>query len=183
MILTGWLMKRAMNGQLPLLPAIKRLMDEVLSGPGERGDLEGPLASERAVVANAKKIALFAAGAASQKYMQALADEQEVMGALADIIMETYAMESAALRAQKLAEKRGEAAANAIAMTQTYIAKGMETIEAAAKKVIAAVADGDMLRTQLAILRRLTKYDLYNTIALRRHIAGKVLETGKYVVA
>jgi butyryl-CoA dehydrogenase len=92
-------------------------------------------------------------------------------------------MESAALRAQKLAEKRGEAAANAIAMTQTYIAKGMETIEAAAKKVIAAVADGDMLRTQLAILRRLTKYDLYNTIALRRHIAGKVLETGKYVVA
>jgi alkylation response protein AidB-like acyl-CoA dehydrogenase len=183
MIITGWLMKRAMNGQLPLLPAIKRLMDEVLSGPGEREDLEGPLASERAVVANAKKIALFAAGAASQKYMQALADEQEVMGALADIIMETYAMESAALRAQKLAEKRGEAAANAIAMTQTYIAKGMETIEAAAKKVIAAVADGDMLRTQLAILRRLTKYDLYNTIALRRHIAGKVLETGKYVVA
>src|SRR5438270_344340 len=94
LIITGWLLKRAISGQLPLLPAIKKLMDEVLAGPSIGDGPEGPLAAERALVAGAKRLALFAAGAASQKYMTALQDEQEIMGALADIIMETYAMES-----------------------------------------------------------------------------------------
>ena len=91
LIITGWLMKRAMAGQLPLLAAIKQLMDEVMSGPSAGEDREGPLAAEHKLLANAKKLALFAAGAASQKYMQGLADQQEVMGALADCIMEVYA--------------------------------------------------------------------------------------------
>src|SRR5947207_6654786 len=177
LITTGFLLKRAMTGQLPLMPAIKRIMDEVLSGPSFGEEVEGPLATERALVANAKKVALFAAGAASQKYMQGLADQQEIMGALADIIIETYAMESCLLRAQKLVSSRGEAAAvNAIAMTQIYIAEAMAKLEPAAKKVIAAVAEGDMLRTQMAILRRLLKHDPLNTIALRQQIADKVLE-------
>src|SRR5436305_8240982 len=101
LIITGFLLKRAMTGQLPLMPAIKKLMDEVLSGPSFGEEAEGPLAAERAIVTNAKKVALFAAGSASQKYMQGLADQQEIMGALADIIIETYAMESCLLRAQK----------------------------------------------------------------------------------
>jgi alkylation response protein AidB-like acyl-CoA dehydrogenase len=183
LIITGWLMKRAMTGQLPLLPAIKKLMDEVMAGPSSN-EIEGPLAEERALVANAKKIALFTAGAASQKYMQQLVDQQEVMGALADIIIETYCMESAVLRSQKILEKQGEKAAElAIAMTRVYLARGMERIEAAARKVIAAIAEGDMLRTQMAILRRLLKYEPINTIALREKVAARVIEQGKYVVA
>ena len=87
LIITGWLMKRAMAGQLPLLPAIKQLMDEVMAGPGAAEEREGPLAAEHQLLANAKKLTLFAAGAASQKYMQALADQQEIMGALADCII------------------------------------------------------------------------------------------------
>ncbi|HEU5336295.1 MAG TPA: acyl-CoA dehydrogenase family protein, partial [Terriglobales bacterium] len=154
LIITGWLMKRAMTGQLPLLPAIKKLMDEVLSGPSLGEGPEGPLAAERALVGNAKKLALFAAGAASQKYMQALVDQQEVMGALADIVIETYCMESALLRARKILEKEGEKGATlAVAMTQVYLSGGMARIEVAARKVIAAIAEGDMLRTQTAILR------------------------------
>jgi len=91
LIITGWLMKRAMSGQLPLLAAIKRVMDEVLSGPPTADGREGPLALESQMLASAKKLALFAAGSASQKYMQALADQQEIMGALADCIMEVFA--------------------------------------------------------------------------------------------
>jgi len=184
LIITGFLLKRAMTGQLPLMPAIKKLMDEVLSGPSMGEDLEGPLAEERKLVANAKKLGLFAAGSATQKYMQAIQDQQEVMGAIADMTIEVYAMESAVLRAQKLVENKGEhGAALAVAMTRVYLNQAMEKIEAAAKKVIAAVAEGDMLRTQLAILRRLGKHDPFNTIELRQKIAEKVIEVGKYTVS
>jgi len=184
LIITGFLLKRAMSGQLPLMPAIKKLMDEVLSGPSAGEDIEGPLAEERKLVASAKKLGLFVAGAATQKYMQAIQDQQEVMGAIADIVIETYAMESAVLRAQKIAERNGENAASLpIAMTRVYLSQAMEKIEAAARKVIAAVADGDMLRTQLAILRRLGKHEPFNTIELRQQIAQKIIERGKYTLA
>jgi Acyl-CoA dehydrogenase, C-terminal domain len=184
MIITGWLLKRAMSGQLALMPAIKKLMDEVLAGPSMGEPLEGPLAAERTLVANAKKLALFVAGAASQKYMVALADQQEILGAVADMVIETFTMESVVLRTQKLVAAKGEAGSQlATAMTQVYLAEAMNRIEAAAKKAIAAVAEGDMLRTQMAILRRLAKHEPANTIALRQQIANRVLEAGKYVTA
>jgi alkylation response protein AidB-like acyl-CoA dehydrogenase len=184
LIITGFLLKRAMSGQLALMPAIKKLMDEVLAGPSVGEELEGPLGEERKLVAQAKKLGLFVSGAATQKYMQAIQDQQEVMGAIADIVIETYAMESAVLRAQKMAETKGEAAAALpIAMTRVYLSQAMEKIEAAARKIIAAVAEGDMLRTQLAILRRLARHEPFNTIELRRQIAGKMIERGKYTLA
>src|SRR5256712_600439 len=189
LIITGFLLKRALSGQLPLMPAIKKLMEEVLAGPSLGEEMEGPLADERKLVVSAKRIALFAAGGASQKYMQAIQDQQEVMGAIADMVIETYAMESAVLRAQKLVEggsskNQGEAAASLpIAMTRVYLASAMEKIEAAARKVIAAMAEGDMLRTQLAILRRLAKYEPFNTIELRQQIAQRMIERGKYTLA
>src|SRR5712691_5276259 len=175
LIITGFLLKRAMSGQLPLIPAIKKLMDEVLAGPSLGEEMEGPLADERKLVVSAKRITLFAAGGASQKYMQAIQDQQEVMGAIADMVIETYAMESAMLRAQKLIERDdGAAASLKIEMKRVYLASAMEKIEAAARKVIATVAEGDMLRTQLAILRRLAKYEPFNTIELRQQIAQRV---------
>ncbi|MFZ3263253.1 MAG: acyl-CoA dehydrogenase family protein [Terriglobales bacterium] len=181
LIITGFLLKRAMSGQLPLMPAIKKLMDEVLSGPSTGDEIEGPLAEERKQVANAKKLGLFVSGAATQKYMATIQDQQEVMGAIADMTIEIYAMESAVLRAQKLVEQKGEgAAALPIAMTQVYMTQALEKIEAAAKKVIADVAEGDMLRTQLAIVRRLAKHEPFNTIPLRQQIAQKTMERGKY---
>jgi alkylation response protein AidB-like acyl-CoA dehydrogenase len=184
LIITGFLLKRAMTGQLPLMPAIKKLMDEVLSGPSAGEDLAGALADERKLVLQAKKLGLFAAGAATQKYMQAIQDQQEIMGAIADMTIETYAMESAVLRTQKLVESKGEAAAALpTAMTRVYLAQAFEKIESATRKVIAAVADGDMLRTQLAILRRLAKYEPFNTIELRQQIAQHMIERGKYMLA
>lgn len=184
LIITGFLLKRAMSNQLPLMPAIKKLMDEVLSGPTMGDEVEGLLAEEHKLVTNAKKIGLFAAGAATQKYMTAISDQQEVMGAIADMTIEIYAMETAVLRAQKIAEQKGEAAAALpIAMTRVYLTQAFEKIEAAARRVIADVAEGDMLRTQSAILRRLSKHEPFNTIALRQQVAQKTIERGKFTLA
>jgi len=183
LIITGWLLKRAMSGQLPLLPAIKKVMDEVMAGPSGE-ELEGALAAERKLVENGKKLSMLVAGAASQKYMQKLADQQEIMGAIADMVIESFAMDSALLRARKYVAAHGdEKAGMVIAMTQVYVEGAFNRLEAAAKKVIAAVAEGDMLRTQMAIVRRLAKHEPLNVIALQEKIAARILETGKYVTA
>ena len=182
LIITGWLMKSAMTGKLALMPAIKQLMDEVMSGPFPKEELEGPLADEQQLLASAKKLTLFAAGAAAQKYMDKIADEQEVMAALADSITEVFAMESAILRARKIAEGKGSSTSKEIpvAMARIYSQHAFDIIERSARKVIAAVAEGDNLRTQTAILRCLSKHDPVDTIALRRQVAQHLVKAGKY---
>jgi butyryl-CoA dehydrogenase len=181
LIITGWLLKRALSGQLPLLAAIKKLMDEMLAGPGFAEPDERKLAAQRKLIENAKKIGLMVAGVASQKYMQQISDHQEVMGAIADIVIEIYAMDSVLTRTLKLIESQGEAAsAVAIAISDAYLQGAFARVESAAKKVLADVAEGDMLRTQMTILRRLVKSDPVNVIAAREKIAARVLEAGKF---
>jgi alkylation response protein AidB-like acyl-CoA dehydrogenase len=186
LIITGWMMKSAMSGKLALMPAIKQLMDEVMAGPSPKEDREGPLAEEFGLLDQAKKLTLFAAGSATQKYMAKLADEQEVMGAIADMIIEVFAMESTILRAEKMtgagASGKGSGSGIPVAMARIYTAGSFDKIELAARKVIAAVAEGDMLRTQLTILRRLSKHDGVDVIALRRQVAQYVIKAGKYAL-
>jgi alkylation response protein AidB-like acyl-CoA dehydrogenase len=183
LVITGFLLKRAMSGHLPLMAAIKKLMDEVLSGMRDEHE-EGPLAKERRLVAAAKKIGLFAAGIATQKYMQALQNEQEILGAIADMAIEAYAMESAVLRTRKIVARHGESsAALATAMTRVYLMSAIERVESAAKIVLAAASEGDLLRTHMAILRRLCKFEPFNSVALRQMIAQRVIDVGKYTVA
>jgi butyryl-CoA dehydrogenase len=183
LIITGFLMKRAMAGQLPLMAAIKQLMDEVMSGPSPADDRDGALAGERQLLASARKLTLFAAGVASQRYMQGLADQEEIMGALADCIMEVFAMESCILRAEKLIRSKGESAAKqAVAMTRYYAAKAIQTVELSTRKIVAGSAAGDMLRTQMAIVRRLAKYEPVDAISIGRQIAQVVISTGRFTV-
>jgi butyryl-CoA dehydrogenase len=183
LIITGWLMKSAMNGKLALMPAIKQLMDEVMAGPTPKEDREGPLAAEFNLLASAKKLTLFSAGAATQKYMDKLSDEQEIMGAIAEMVIEVFAMESAILRAEKITTGKGSASAEIpIAMARIYAEKAIEKIELRARRIIAAVAEGDMARTQFTILRRLAKHDPADTIALRRQVARHVIKAGRYAI-
>jgi butyryl-CoA dehydrogenase len=186
LIITGFLMKRAMSGQLALLPAIQTLMDEVMGPPQLPGEMGGEdaLACEAQMLANGKKLTLFAAGVASQKWMTALADEQEVMAAIAEMVMEVYALESALLRARKMlqAGEKRERVGLAEAMTQLYAETALEKISAAARQVVAAAAEGDGLRTQLAVLRRLGKYEPANGVALSRRVAAAVVEKGRYAL-
>ncbi|MBV8477008.1 MAG: acyl-CoA dehydrogenase, partial [Acidobacteria bacterium] len=110
-------------------------------------------------------------------------EQQEVMGAMADMVIETYAMESALLRTEKLLTAKGEAASCLpIAMLQTYLSQGIVRTEAAARKIVAAVAEGDMLRTQMAMVRRLSKHDPFNSIALGQKIAARLIEAGRYTL-
>ena len=183
LLIPGRLMKSAMSGRLPLLPAAQALMDEILS-PQVSGfeDDEGVLATEHKLAKNAKKVALMTLGTAAQKYMMNLADQQEILTGIADIIMDTYAMESAILRAQKLAASQGEeAAAQYLDMTRVFCNDAVERIEAHAKNTIAGMAEGDELRTLLAALRRFTKLTPMNTIAARQRIANVLIEANKWV--
>ncbi|MGA2889264.1 MAG: acyl-CoA dehydrogenase family protein [Terracidiphilus sp.] len=183
LIITGWLMKRALSGQLPLLQAIKKLMDEVMQPPSfEVGSGGGELlAREAESLALAKKIALFAAGVASQRFGTTLQDQQETMADLAAIIMQVYALESALLRARKLATaSKGPAAQVAANMTGLLADESMALVEQAARRVLAACGEGDLLRTQLAILRRLAKSTPADAAALSRAVAKHCVELEKY---
>jgi alkylation response protein AidB-like acyl-CoA dehydrogenase len=181
MLIVQMLMKRAMGGQLPLIPAAMKLADEILSGPSFEESPEGVLAEETRVVANAKKMFLQAAGGAVQKFHEKLADEQELVAALANVVMEVYAMESCLLRAQKAASAKGEAATKImIDAARVFISDAMERAEHEAKRAVAAVHEGDMLTTQMAVLKRFGKRPALDTIALRRSVAAAVQAQDRY---
>jgi hypothetical protein len=168
--------------QLPLLAAIKKLMDEVTQPPSfdVQANAGDALAREAEALAAVKKIALFAAGVASQRFMTALQDQQEVMADLADIIMQVYALESALIRAQKLAASSKSSASVAAAMTSLLADESMALAEQAAKRVLAACGEGDMLRTQLAILRRLARFTPADAVALSREVARHCIQVERY---
>jgi alkylation response protein AidB-like acyl-CoA dehydrogenase len=181
MLIIQMLMKRALGGQLPLIPAAMKLADEILAGPSFEETPEGVLAEETRIIANAKKMFLQAAGGAMQKYREKLAEEQELIAALANIVMEIYAMESTLLRAQKAAASKGEtAAAVMIDAARVFIADAVERVEHEAKRAIAAIHEGDMLTTQLAVLKRFGKRPVVDTIAARRRVAGAVQTQDRY---
>jgi alkylation response protein AidB-like acyl-CoA dehydrogenase len=181
MLIIQMLMKRAMGGQLALIPAAMKLADEILAGPSFEEAPEGALSEESRVVGNAKKMFLQAAGGAVQKFREKLADEQELIGALSNIVMEVYAMESCLLRAQKAAAAKGEAATSVMVdAARVFIADAAERLEHEAKRAIAAVHEGDMLTTQMAVLKRFGKRGAVDTIGLRRNVAAAVQAQDRY---
>ncbi|HEX4319387.1 MAG TPA: acyl-CoA dehydrogenase family protein [Acidobacteriaceae bacterium] len=186
LIVTGWLMKRAMNGQLPLMPAMRRLADEMMQPPSfETEESDAPLARESKVLAALRRIFLLAAGAASQRYMTALPDQQEVMADLADCIISIYALESAILRARKIAlrsSSTASSAAIAAAMCASFSEVALATVEQAARRVLAASAEGDALGIQLGVLRRFAKVApaTVDDISVNRQVARHFVEMGRY---
>jgi butyryl-CoA dehydrogenase len=178
LIITGFMMKRAMQGRLALLPAISKVMDEVMAGPSLREEASGPFAAERALLASAKKLGLFCSGAASQKYPTTLQDQQEIMGAIADILIEILVMESAILRAEKFSGR----SQIAISLAQLAAARSFRIIQDSAERILGAIAEGDMLRTQMAIFRRLAKHDPINTVAIGRTVAEEMIAAERYTL-
>jgi alkylation response protein AidB-like acyl-CoA dehydrogenase len=184
LLIPGMLARRAVKGTLPLIPAAKKLMDEILAPPSMESGGDAPLDAERRAVAAMKKVALMVLGTAMQTYGVVLADEQEVLLAAADIIIEVYASESALFRALRLADARsGQASAADLheAAARVYINDAAGRVEASAKTALAAMAEGDTLRTLLAALRRLLKVTPINTVALRRQLADATVERRTYL--
>jgi butyryl-CoA dehydrogenase len=191
LIITGWLMKRALSGELPLLAAINRLRDEItqpLSFDATPAADEA-LSREAEVLASVKKIALYAAGVASQRFMAALEEQEEVMADLSEIIIQVYALESALLRARKLAgaaagsdHDSAQAAASQVAASMTGLLadESLALAEQLARRIVAACAEGDLLRTQLAILRRLARFTPADAVALSRTVARYAIQLERY---
>ncbi len=167
LLATGMLLKRAQRGQLPLVEAVKKLQSELLAGPP---------AGEPDVIQNAKNTGLFLLGVAYQKFADKIEEQQEVMAGITDVLMNTYAMESALLRAKKSGR------ANSLDMAHVFTEEALGWIEGHAKEVLAACSEGDALRLNLAVLKKFLKHEPVNTIALRKRIAGRLLDAGRYVV-
>jgi alkylation response protein AidB-like acyl-CoA dehydrogenase len=192
LLIPGMLARRALKGGLPLIPAAKKLMDEIMSPPSMEAPGDAPLDAERRTVGAMKKIALMILGTAMQTYGEKLADEQEVLMAAADIIIDAYASESALFRALRVADARSVRLADARsgqagsinlhgAAAQVYINDAAMRVEASARTALAAMSDGDVLRTLLAALRRLLKVTPINTVALRRQLADATVERRGYL--
>ncbi|MFD2333775.1 acyl-CoA dehydrogenase family protein [Cohnella sp. GCM10020058] len=181
LLIPGTLVKRALKGQLPLLQKAQALQAELLQlVPGRT--FEGALEEETHLTATAKKIFLMAGAAAVQRFGPKLEEEQEALAALADILIQLYAMESALLRAKKLLASQGEErAALAIAMTRTFVHDVFGQIESLAKETLAAVDSGDSLRTQLSALKKLTRRSSVDTVALKRQVAAAVIREEGYI--
>src|SRR5882672_9797171 len=183
LLIPGMLLKRAMKGQLPLLQAAEKLQEELLALPSMEEAEDSLFSREQAIVKNLKKIALMTAGIAVQKYMMQIEEQQEILLTwIADIIIESYLMDSALGRTLKLIERAGaERHEAAIDATRLYINDAMARVEAAAKNALAATVEGDELRTLLAALRRFTKYTPINTSAIRTRLADRVVAAGGYI--
>ncbi|MDO3681120.1 acyl-CoA dehydrogenase family protein [Paenibacillus ehimensis] len=182
LLIPGTLIKRAMKGELPLMQKAMGLQSELLSlVPGQT--FEGTLEQENHLLAMAKKIFLMVGAQAVQKYQTKLDQEQEILSHLADIMIAVFAMESALLRTKKLIAAGGEGKAlNAIDMTTVFVHESFARIEEWAKEALAAMESGDMLRTQLSVLKKLTRKTPINAIEIKREIASRVIEAEKYVV-
>ena len=180
LLIPGTLMKKALKGEVALLPAAQALQQELM-GPIETADESEVLGPERHAVAMVRKLFLFAGGLAVQKYGQKLEQEQEVLADLADLGIALYGMESALLRAQKAQTNGHHHAALQAEYVRLYVAETFPEAERLTKDILAIMEDGDGLRTSLSVLRKLTRLLPPNTTALKRGIAARLLEVEKYL--
>jgi alkylation response protein AidB-like acyl-CoA dehydrogenase len=185
LLITDMLLKRSMKGELALIPAAQKLLDEVLSSSsGEASADDEALADVKAVLEGARKATLLVAGSAVQKYLQALAEEQEVVAVISNLVMEIYAMESALLRTRKkIGKSSAEACRVEIDATRIFAYEAADRIEGEARRALSRIAEGDTLRTQLAILRRFLRRTPPDMIGLKRQAADRAIELGRYPFA
>jgi len=181
LLIVDMLLKAALKGELPLLHAVKKAAEDLLGLMPKLDAEQGILEKEQKMISMAKKIALLSAGAATQKYLQKLGNEQELVALIADMVIEIFAMESALLRTLKKIKKEGpDAARIQIAATQVYIQSAFPKLDQMAKEVFSALSRGEELKTQLMGLKKLTRFTPDNLIKLRREIAESILAIGKY---
>jgi alkylation response protein AidB-like acyl-CoA dehydrogenase len=182
MLTIEMLLKRAMKGQIDLITPAMAVQKELMSIPDFGSNEDTTLfAKEKKALANLKKVGLLVSGAAVQKFMNKLSDEQEILMNLADMLIEGYVAESTLLRVEKLITTRGEAACQIqkeIAII--YLYNAIEKAAAAGKQAIYAFSEGDEQRLMLMGLKRFTKLDPYNLKEARRKVANYVIEKGAY---
>jgi hypothetical protein len=176
-------MRKALKGELPFLQKAQELQEDLLTLMPYLPDEDAPvLEAEENYVENAKKIFLMIAGLAVQKYEQELQKEQEILRDISDIAIETFAMESALLRTKKAIAKNGEEKEQLkIDYTRAFIYESMQKVDALARHTLAALEEGDVLRTQLSVLKKFTRIEPINEVAVKRDIAARIIDAERYV--
>lgn len=182
LIIPATLMRKAMKGELDLIAQAQKVQEELMTLMPEEPDTSVPLAKEKQHLEMARKLFLMVAGAAAQKYQDKLRDEQEVVGRLADMVIEIYAMDSAILRTLKAIAKNGEEKEKQkLDYTRVYVQEAFQRMELWARECLAYLEEGDTLRTMLAMVKKLTRHQPLNTVAIKRQIADRILEAERYV--
>ncbi|MBK6382364.1 MAG: acyl-CoA dehydrogenase family protein [Chitinophagaceae bacterium] len=174
-------LKRAMGGRLDLMGPAMAVQKELMSIPDFGAEDEAPFAKERKLVANLKKAILMTSGAAVQKLMMKIENEQEVLMNIADMAIETFNAESVLLRVMKMADQKGEAASQLhLDIMRTYLYDAADRVNKSGKDAVNAFSDGDEQRMILMGLKRFTKAEPFNIKDARRRIADKMIAEGKY---
>jgi alkylation response protein AidB-like acyl-CoA dehydrogenase len=180
LFIPGLLMRRAQRGRFPLVAAITQVTKELLDmAPLSDGSGSDELAVAQALLVNAKKLVLFVSGVAFQKFGEKLIEEQEVVASLSDLIIDVYLSESALLRTLKARKTNGRSSVLAD-LTLSFINDAVGRMEAQARRALAAISQGDELRAQLGILRRLLRWTPLNGVALRHRVAKRLCEVGSF---
>ena len=181
LLIPGMLVRRALRGQLPLIEAARQLQEELLSPPPLAADDDGHLAAQAGAVRMFKKAGLAVLGLAMQTYGEKLSEQQELLSFTADILIDTYAAESMVHRARQAHDDGVATAALQADAARAFVSDAAGRIDAAARSALAAMAEGDTLRTHLAALRRLLRVPPVNTVAIRRRLADRTVERAGYI--
>jgi alkylation response protein AidB-like acyl-CoA dehydrogenase len=185
LVITTQLLRRAARNRLELFPVLDELLNEPASASRRPSDaMTEYLAEEMRLVSGAKNVALLVMAVARQGYGEQLSDQQEILAAISDIIMEVFAMESAVLRARKIWSASGSDAADESSqqskMARLLVHSRIGRLEHRAQEALTAIVANDRVRPQLAELRRLIARNPVDLIGLRRSIAARVISQGKY---
>jgi len=175
------LARRAIKGNIGLIAAARALQDELLGPPSLPSDDGSPLADETRAVESCKKATLMILGLAMQTYREALAEQQEVLMHLADMVIDTYSAESSLLRAEANRTSRASNAERHADAARVFVNDAAMRVETSARQALAAIVDGDTLRTMMAGLRRLFRQMPVNTAVLRRRLADEAVARGSYI--
>ena len=174
LLIPGTLLRRAMKGRLDLLGAARRAQEALLApSSDEAGD--GPLAAQAAQVDAARQVTLLVAGAAVQRFGTAIEEQQEVLAAVADLVIQTAAMDSAVARARQAGAAAGKAAAIHADLATLFVAERLAQVEAIARAITPTVADGDDARLLQSGIRRLLRTEPLDQVAIGRRIAASIV--------
>lgn len=182
-IIAGWLLRKALKNEIPLFSEAEAVKEKLPKmNPVASSAKDGPLGYQLKLVDRAKKIFLYLAGAAAQKYGMAIEEQQEVLGLLADIAQEVYGMESGLLRALKAIGSVGEEQSKTkIDMVRLYVNDAMGRISNYAQQTLAAMESGEALEGQVSMIRKAMQFTPVNGVQLRREIADRIIEAERYV--
>lgn len=170
-IITQWLMRKALKGELPLLSA----------EPGTGSPDSSPLAHQSTLLRRAKRIFLLVFKEAAREYGDSIGEEQQLLGLLSDMAIEIFALESGLLRALKSIETLGEEKSKAkIDIVQLFVNDAIFRINHYASQLLAAMEMGETLGNQLPELNDISQLTLINGVQLQQNIADRIIEAGRY---